>query len=41
MGNVALRARKKLDFDWKNLKITNLPEANRFLKPTLQEGVML
>jgi predicted dehydrogenase len=39
MGNVALRAGKKLDFDWKNLKITNVPEANRFLKPTLQAGV--
>ncbi len=38
MGNVALRAGKKLDFDWKNLKITNVPEANQYLKPELAEG---
>jgi predicted dehydrogenase len=38
MGNVALRAGKKLDFDWKNMKITNVPEANRYLKPELGQG---
>lgn len=38
MGNVALRAGKKLDFDWRNLKITNVPEANQYLKPELAEG---
>jgi hypothetical protein len=32
MGNVALRAGKKLDFDWKNMKVTNLPEANEYIK---------
>jgi hypothetical protein len=38
MGNVALRAGKKLEFDWKNLKITNVPDANKYLKPQYAEG---
>ncbi len=38
MGNVALRAGRKLDFDWKNMKITNAPEANEYLKPGYREG---
>ena len=38
MGNVALRAGKKLDFDWKNLKVTNAPEANKFIQPHYRPG---
>jgi predicted dehydrogenase len=38
MGNVALRARKSLEFDWKNLRITNEADANQYLKPELREG---
>jgi hypothetical protein len=38
MGNVALRAGKKLDFGWKNMKVTNVPEANEFVKPHYREG---
>lgn len=38
MGNVALRAARKLDFDWKNLKITNDADANKYLKPTYEKG---
>ncbi len=38
MGNVALRAGKKLDFDWKNMNVTNAPEANTFVKPHYREG---
>jgi len=45
MGNVALRSgspqdvsRRKLNFDWKNMKITNVPEANEFVKPHYREG---
>jgi predicted dehydrogenase len=38
MGNVALRSGKMLDFDWKNLKVTNVPEANQFVKPTYRKG---
>ena len=38
MGNVALRTGKKLEFDWKNMKVTNAPEANQFIKPDYREG---
>jgi len=38
MGNVAIRANQKLDFDWKNMNITNVPEANQFLKPHYRDG---
>jgi len=38
MGNVALRSGKKLDFEWKTLRIANIPEANQFLKPNYREG---
>jgi hypothetical protein len=37
-GNVALRANKKLEFDWKNMRITNHPETNELLKPNYREG---
>lgn len=38
MGNVALRAGKKLDFDWKSMKVTNAPEANQYVEPGYREG---
>ncbi len=38
LGNVALRRGKKLDFDWRNRKVTNVPEASQFLKPNYREG---
>lgn len=38
MGNVALRAGKPLDFDWKALRVTNDTDANRFLQPELRAG---
>ncbi len=38
MGNVALRAGRLLDFDWKAMQVTNVPEANRYIKPELREG---
>lgn len=38
MGNVAIRAGKKLEFDWKNMNVTNAPEANKFVKPDYREG---
>ena len=41
MGNVALRCSKKLDFDWKAMKVTNVPEANQFLQPVYREGTSL
>lgn len=38
LGTVALRAGEKVEFDSKNLKITNLPEANQYLKREYREG---
>ena len=38
MGNVALRAGKKLDYDSKAMKILNVPEANKFIRPHYREG---
>lgn len=38
MGNVALGAGKKLDFDWKNMKVTNVTDANRYVKPHYRQG---
>jgi hypothetical protein len=38
MSNVALRAGKKLDLDWKKITVTSLPEANKFIKPSYREG---
>ena len=38
MGNVALRAGKKLDYDARNMKVTNIPEANQYVKPEYRRG---
>lgn len=38
LGNVAIRAGKKIDFDGKDLKITNVPEANALLKTEYRKG---
>jgi predicted dehydrogenase len=38
MGNVALRAGRKLEFDWKNMTVTNSREANKYLKPRYRRG---
>lgn len=38
MGNIAVRVGKKLDFDWKNIKVTNFPDANEFIKPNYRDG---
>jgi len=38
LGNVAIKAGKKLEFDGPNLKITNAPEANQFLKREYRQG---
>ena len=41
MGNVALRAGNKLNFDWKNMNVTNFPDANKFIKPEFREGIQI
>ncbi len=38
LGNVALRAGKKILWDSKNLKITNAPEADRYLRTEYRKG---
>jgi len=38
MGNVALRAGRKLQLDWRNMKVTNAPAANEFIQPGYREG---
>jgi predicted dehydrogenase len=38
MGNVALRSSQKLNLDWKDMKVTNAPEANEFIKPDYRKG---
>jgi hypothetical protein len=38
LGNVALRVGKKIQWDSKALKVTNVPEANRFLRTEYRSG---
>ena len=38
LGNVALRVGKRIHWDAKNMKITNVPEANEFLHREYREG---
>ena len=38
LGNVAYRAGKKLEWDTKNLRIPNAPEAERFLRREYRAG---
>ncbi len=38
LGNVAIRAQRKLEWDARNMKITNMPEANEFLHRPYRDG---
>jgi hypothetical protein len=38
MGDVAVRAGKKLDFDRKTTTVANVHEAGRFIKPVYREN---
>ena len=38
LGTVAHRAGKKLEWDAENLKVTNCPEANGFLRREYRKG---
>jgi len=38
LGNVALRTRKKIYWDGPNMKATNAPAADKYIKPTFREG---
>jgi hypothetical protein len=38
LGGVALRAGKRVEYDTDNMKITNIPEANKFLVREYRKG---
>ena len=38
LGNVAIRADARIDWDAKNLKVTNLPDANAFIRREYRKG---
>ncbi len=38
LGNVALRAQKPIQWDGPNMKVTNVPDADRYLKDTYRPG---
>lgn len=38
LGNIALLTGRKLQWDAANLRITNVPEANDYLRPKYREG---
>jgi predicted dehydrogenase len=40
LGNVALRARRRIDWDSASLQVTNLPEANRYLRTDYRPGFL-
>jgi hypothetical protein len=38
LGNVALRVGKTLQWDSNKMKVTNVPEANQYLRPAYRKG---
>lgn len=38
LGNVAIRAGEKLDWDAENIKVSNVPDANRFVHREYRDG---
>jgi hypothetical protein len=38
LGNVAIRAGKRIEWDGPNMKVTNIPEANEFIGRKYREG---
>jgi hypothetical protein len=38
LGNVALRVGRRIEWDGANLKVTNLPEANKYINKEYREG---
>ncbi|MBK1876475.1 Gfo/Idh/MocA family protein [Pelagicoccus mobilis] len=41
LGNVAIRSKAKIKYDAKKMKVTNIPEANKFLKKEYPDGWIL
>ena len=38
LGNIALRAGQKIEWDAKNMKVTNVPEANQYIRREYRQG---
>jgi hypothetical protein len=38
LGNVAMRVGKKLEWDSENLRVTNVPAADQFVRPEYRRG---
>ena len=38
LGNVAIRSGKKIEWDSKNLRVTNAPEANQYIRREYRKG---
>ena len=38
LGNVAVRAGKKIEWDAAKMKVTNVPEANRYIRRDYRKG---
>jgi len=38
LGNLSVRTGKRIEWDAKNMKVTNLPEANRYVNPPYRKG---
>ena len=38
LGNLSVRTGKRIEWDAKIIKVTNLPEANRFVDPAYRKG---
>ena len=38
MGNLAVRSGKKLDWDGRNMKVTNILDANKYVNPPYRQG---
>ena len=41
LGNVAILSGKKLEWDAKNMKVTNVSEANQYISREYRQGWML
>ncbi len=41
LGNVAIRAKSRIDYDARKMQVTNLPAANRFLSKSYPDGWIL
>ncbi len=38
LGNVSARTGKRIEWDARNIKVTNLPEANQHIDPPYRKG---